>query len=252
MTYRGTGRIVGRGRVEVRARRRGPHEFGARNILVAVGSTSKVPPLAGIDDIPYWTNREATLARRAAEEPARPRRRPDRLRARPGLRPVRRARDDRPVGPRLMPDGPSAQRRGDPVRPRARGVTVRTGVRAIRARAGAGTDGAHVIDLDDGTTAEGHAVLLAVGRVVPARGPRARALRHRHHRADAVPARRPAADRGRAVGHRRPGRPRAPHPPGPLPGRDGGPDGARRGRSSPTTGRCRGRRTRTRRRRRSA
>ena len=35
------------------------------------------------------------------------------------------------------------------------------------ARAGAGTDGAHVIDLDDGSTAEGHAILLAVGRAFP-------------------------------------------------------------------------------------
>lgn len=47
------------------------------------------------------------------------------------------------------------------------GVTVRTGVRAVRARAGAGADGAHVIDLDDGSTAEGHAILLAVGRTFP-------------------------------------------------------------------------------------
>ena len=46
-------------------------------------------------------------------------------------------------------------------------MTVRTGVRAMRARAGAGTDGAHVIELSDGTTAEGHAVLLAVGREFP-------------------------------------------------------------------------------------
>jgi len=47
------------------------------------------------------------------------------------------------------------------------GVTVRTGVRAVRARPLAGTDGAHVIELDDGSTAEGHAVLLAVGRGFP-------------------------------------------------------------------------------------
>jgi dihydrolipoamide dehydrogenase len=47
------------------------------------------------------------------------------------------------------------------------GVTVRLGVRAKAARAGAGTDGADVIDLDDGTTAEGHAILLAVGRAFP-------------------------------------------------------------------------------------
>jgi dihydrolipoamide dehydrogenase len=47
------------------------------------------------------------------------------------------------------------------------GVVVRTGVRALRARAGAGANGAHVIDLDDGSVAEGHAILLAVGRSFP-------------------------------------------------------------------------------------
>ncbi|MEA2520351.1 MAG: hypothetical protein QOF49_2431, partial [Chloroflexota bacterium] len=47
------------------------------------------------------------------------------------------------------------------------GVDVRLGVRATAARAGAGTDGADVIDLDDGTTAEGDAILLAVGRSFP-------------------------------------------------------------------------------------
>jgi pyruvate/2-oxoglutarate dehydrogenase complex dihydrolipoamide dehydrogenase (E3) component len=46
-------------------------------------------------------------------------------------------------------------------------VTVRTGVRATRVRAGAGTDGAHVVDLDDGSAAEGHAILAAVGRDFP-------------------------------------------------------------------------------------
>jgi dihydrolipoamide dehydrogenase len=47
------------------------------------------------------------------------------------------------------------------------GVTVRLGVRALRARPGAGTGGAHVVDLDDGSQVEGTAVLLAVGRTFP-------------------------------------------------------------------------------------
>ena len=50
---------------------------------------------------------------------------------------------------------------------RASGVTIRLGVRAIGAHAGAGSDGAHVIDLDDGSSAEGHAIPLAVGREFP-------------------------------------------------------------------------------------
>ena len=70
-------------------------------------------------------------------------------------------------GPRLSPtDHP---RNADVIRKtlEADGVTVRTGVRAIRVRAGAGTDGAHVVDLDDGSTAEGHMILAAVGRDFP-------------------------------------------------------------------------------------
>jgi len=70
-------------------------------------------------------------------------------------------------GPRLAPtDHP---RNSDVIRAALEqdGVIVRTGVRALRARAGAGMDGAHVIELDDGSTAEGHAVLLAVGRSFP-------------------------------------------------------------------------------------
>ncbi len=46
-------------------------------------------------------------------------------------------------------------------------MIVRTGVRALRARPEAGDDGAYIIDLDDGSTATGHAVLLAVGRTFP-------------------------------------------------------------------------------------
>ena len=62
------------------------------------------------------------------------------------------------------------------------GVVVRTGVRALRARAGAGADGAHVIDLDDGSTADGPRRPAGGRPRVPARRPRARALRHRHDR----------------------------------------------------------------------
>ena len=39
------------------------HELQARNVVVAVGSVSKRPPLDGLADIPTWTNREATLTR---------------------------------------------------------------------------------------------------------------------------------------------------------------------------------------------
>lgn len=46
----------------------------------------------------------------------------------------------------------------------ASAVDVRLGVRAQRARVGAGPDGSHLVELSDGSTATGHVVLLAVGR----------------------------------------------------------------------------------------
>jgi dihydrolipoamide dehydrogenase len=164
--YRGTARIVAKGHVEVR-HDGAIHVLEARNIVVAVGSNSKAPPLPGLDATEVWSNREATLARELPKsllvlgggptgcEMAQ-------VFARFGV-PTTIVQS----GERLMPtDHP---RNADAVADglRASGVNVRLGVRATAARAGAGTDGAHVIELDDGSTAEGHAILLAVGRAFP-------------------------------------------------------------------------------------
>jgi len=166
VVYRGTGSIVGRGRVAVR-HDDAVHELEATNVLIAVGSESKDPPIEGIGDIPTWTNREATLAREL----------PSSLLVLGGgptgceLAQVY-ARFGVPTtivqsGPRLAPtDHP---RNSDAIRKALErdGVDVRTGVRALRARASAAADGAHLVELDDGSTAQGHAILLAVGRGFP-------------------------------------------------------------------------------------
>jgi pyruvate/2-oxoglutarate dehydrogenase complex dihydrolipoamide dehydrogenase (E3) component len=166
VTYRGSGAITERRRVTVR-HDDATHELAATNVVVAVGSTSKRPPIDGIDDVPTWTNEQATLTRTL----------PASLVVLGGgptgceLAQVY-ARFGVPTtivqsGPRLAPtDHP---RNSEVLRQalEADGVVVRTGVRALRARAGAGADGTHVIDLDDGTVAEGHAILLAVGRAFP-------------------------------------------------------------------------------------
>jgi pyruvate/2-oxoglutarate dehydrogenase complex dihydrolipoamide dehydrogenase (E3) component len=136
-------------------------------VIVAVGSRSKVPPVPGIDQVPVWTNRQATLAREL----------PRSLLVLGGgptgceLAQVY-ARFGVPVaivqsGDRLMPtDHPrNSETVADALRDD--GVDVRLGVRAIGARANAGRAGGHAIDLSDGTTAEGHAILLAVGREFP-------------------------------------------------------------------------------------
>jgi dihydrolipoamide dehydrogenase len=141
--------------------------ISASNVIVAVGSKSKVPPVDGLGDVHVWTNREATLARELPRsllvlgggptgcELAQ-------VYARFGV-----STTIIQSGPRLLPsDHP---RNADAVAAglRESGVDVRTGVRAIRARARAGPDNADVIDLDDGASAFGHAILLAVGRTFP-------------------------------------------------------------------------------------
>ena len=172
-----------------------------------------------------------------------------RVRAGPGLRPLRRAGDDRPVGRPADADRASAQLGG-----RAAGSTRRRRRPARRpgtaARAGAGPDGADVIDLDDGSTAEGHAILLAVGRSFPLDD-----LGLEHYGIDtsgrsALPPRWAAARRRRPVGDRRSGRARLhthqAHYQGELAVRMAIGESV-----SPTTGRCHGRPTPTPRRRRS-
>jgi pyruvate/2-oxoglutarate dehydrogenase complex dihydrolipoamide dehydrogenase (E3) component len=164
--YRGEGRITGRGIVTV-SHDDQAHELTAKHVVLAVGSNSKPVKIPGMDAVKPWTNVEATLTREL----------PRSLLVLGGgptgceLAQVY-ARFDVPTtivqsGPRLAPtDHP---RNSDVIRKtlEADGVTVRTGVRAVAARAGAGQDGAHVIDLDDGSTAEGHVILTAVGREVP-------------------------------------------------------------------------------------
>jgi pyruvate/2-oxoglutarate dehydrogenase complex dihydrolipoamide dehydrogenase (E3) component len=164
--YRGSARIVGHGRVEIR-HDDSVHEIVGRNVVIAVGSNSKIPPLPGLDGVRVWTNREATLAREL----------PKSLLVLGGgptgceLSQVY-ARFGVPTtivqsGDRLMPTEHPRNSETMAKLLRRDGVDVRLGVRAKAARGGAGKDGADVIDLDDGSTAEGHAILLAVGRAFP-------------------------------------------------------------------------------------
>jgi dihydrolipoamide dehydrogenase len=166
VAYRGTGRIGGRGMVVVEHDGQ-THELPARNVMVAVGSVSKRPPVDGLDQIPIWTNEEGTLTREL----------PKSLVVLGGgptgceLAQVF-VRFGVPTtivqsGPRLAPtDHP---RNSQVVRQALErdGVTIRLGVRALRAHRGATETSPSIIELDDGTTADGHAVLLAVGRTFP-------------------------------------------------------------------------------------
>jgi pyruvate/2-oxoglutarate dehydrogenase complex dihydrolipoamide dehydrogenase (E3) component len=165
-TFRGTARIVARHEVEVRPES-GAQVVEGENVIVAVGSVSKVPSLPGLDEIRTWTNRDATLTRKLPKslivlgggptgcEMAQ-------VFARFGVPTTIVQSGDR-IMPTDHPRNAEAVTKGL----EESGVRIRLGVRAVAVRAGAGTDGGHVIDLDDGSTAEGHEILLAVGRAFP-------------------------------------------------------------------------------------
>jgi pyruvate/2-oxoglutarate dehydrogenase complex dihydrolipoamide dehydrogenase (E3) component len=169
VVIRGTGRIAGPGRVVV-VHDGAQHDLRARHIVIAVGSQSKVPAIEGLDAITPWTNREATSTRElptslvilgagpTGVEMAQ-------VFARYGVPTALVASQPR-INPKGHPRNSAALEAGL----RADGVDIRTGVRAIRVRARAATSGAHVIDLSDGTSVEGHEVLLAVGRTLPLAG----------------------------------------------------------------------------------
>ena len=166
---RGSARLDGPGRVLV-SHDDVEHALEAGAVILAVGSTPKVPELPGLDEIPYWTNREATSARELPESLVI-------LGAGPTgveLSQVY-ARYGVPVtlvvpGARILPRD---HERSSAVVARALtrdGVAIHTGARAVAGHAGGGSNGRHRFDLDDGTSVEGAAVLLAIGRTFPLPG----------------------------------------------------------------------------------
>jgi pyruvate/2-oxoglutarate dehydrogenase complex dihydrolipoamide dehydrogenase (E3) component len=163
---RGSAALDGPGRVRV-----GDRLLEGGAVILAVGSVSRVPDLPGLAEAKPWTNVQGTSTRELPRSLA------------------------------ILGAGPTGvelaqvyARYGVPVtlvHPRDRvhdrehrrssellgealerdGVTLRLGARATRVRAGAGTDGAHVIELgDDGDPVEGHEILLAIGRDLPLEG----------------------------------------------------------------------------------
>lgn len=169
VVIRGTARVAGPRTVAVVADGT-ERMLRARHIIVAVGSTPKTPRIEGLDSIVSWTNREATTTRHlpaslvilgagpTGVEMAQ-------VYARYGVPTALVASQPR-VNPKDHPRNSAAIEAGL----RRDGVDVRTGVRAVRVRARAAASGAHVIDLSDGSSVEGHEVLLAVGRSFPVAG----------------------------------------------------------------------------------
>lgn len=169
VVVRGNARLDGPGRVVVR-HEDVEHGLEAANVVVAVGSNSRIPDLPGLDQVPYWTNREATSSRELPEsllilgggptgvELAQ-------VYARYGV-PVTLVESN----PRILAhDHP----RNSAILQRALervGANVRVGMRAVRVHPGSGANGQHQVELDDGSRVEGSAVLVAIGRTVPLGG----------------------------------------------------------------------------------
>jgi dihydrolipoamide dehydrogenase len=168
VVHPGAARIVGRGRVEVR-HDEAIHELRAREVLVAVGSFSTIPDIPGLDAAEPWTNEQATLTRELPRslvvlgggatgcELAQ-------VYARFGV-PTTLVHSHPLLAAQMHP------RNAEVVRTALErdGVTIRTGVRAVGVRAGAGADGAHILDLHDHSSVQGHVILVAVGRTQPIR-----------------------------------------------------------------------------------
>jgi pyruvate/2-oxoglutarate dehydrogenase complex dihydrolipoamide dehydrogenase (E3) component len=166
---RGNARLDGPGRVVV-SHDDVEHSLEAGAVIIAVGSTSKVPEMPGLAEVPYWTNREATTTRELPESLLI-------LGAGPTgveLSQVY-ARYGVPVtlvvpSARILPRDHERSSAAVANALTSDGVTIRTGTRAVAAHAGAGSNGRHRFDLDDGSTVEGAAVLLAIGRTLPLGG----------------------------------------------------------------------------------
>lgn len=159
---RGTAKLAGLGRV-IATHDGTTHGLVAKNVIVAVGSVGKVPPIEGLAEAGYWTNVEATSTRTLPRSIVV-------LGAGPSGVEIAQyfARFDvrtaivapRQVNPTDHPK--SSELIAETLR--RSGVDVRTGVRARRVRPKAGPGGEHVIDLSDGSSLSAEIIQLSVGR----------------------------------------------------------------------------------------
>ncbi len=164
---RGSARFATPGRLDV-SRDGNVRELEAEKVILAVGSRSKVPAdLPGLEEAEPWTNRQGTSARELPRSLVILGAGPtgvelSQVYARYGVpvtivHPKDRINDrDHPRSSELV--GEALKRDG---------VELRLNTRATAVRARAVSDGAHVVELSDGSSVEGHAILLAIGRVLP-------------------------------------------------------------------------------------
>lgn len=160
--HRGEARIVGKGRVEVQPLGGGrPVMLEARSLILSTGSVPVVPPIEGLAEAGYWTNRDATSLRELPSsilvmgggavgvELAQ-------VYARFGV-PVTLVEGEDRIMPRDHPRSSEAVTE----QLRQEGVDVCTGVLVKAVRAGGK---GRICELSDGGSVEAAEVLVAVGR----------------------------------------------------------------------------------------
>jgi pyruvate/2-oxoglutarate dehydrogenase complex dihydrolipoamide dehydrogenase (E3) component len=164
---RGTARFAGPGHVTVSTNDGAETELEAGAVIVAVGSHSRIPDLPGLEDIEPWTNRQGTSTRELPTSLVVLGAGPtgvelSQVFARYGV-PVTLVHANERINDKDHPKSSATVASAL----EADGVVIRLNVRAERISARAGADGAHVVHLSDGSTAEGHELLLAIGRDYP-------------------------------------------------------------------------------------
>ena len=155
---RGTATLIGDGHVDVDGR-----ALEARDVVIAVGSVAKIPKLEGLAEAGYWTNKEGTSLRTLPKSIVILGAGPSgtelaQVYARFGVRTTL-------VSPRQV--NPTDHPKSSALLAKAliaSGVDVRQNARAQRVRPRAGKDGAHVVELADGTSVEAEIIELNVGR----------------------------------------------------------------------------------------
>jgi pyruvate/2-oxoglutarate dehydrogenase complex dihydrolipoamide dehydrogenase (E3) component len=164
---RGSARFAEPRVVEVSGEDGSARRLTAPSVIVAVGSYSTVPDLPGLEEAGYWTNVQGTGTRELPESLVILGAGPTgvelaQVYARYGV-PVtlvhRRERILHAEHPRSS-EVLAASLEADE-------VTIRTGVEATRVEPAARSGDPHHILLSDGSTLEGHQILLAIGRSYP-------------------------------------------------------------------------------------
>ena len=158
--FKGTARLAGPGKVVVSHAETG-HELFATDVIIAIGSTPKIPKLDGLEDAGYWTNVEATSLRELPKSIVILGAGPSGVEiaqylARFGVRTAIVGRVN-PTDHPLSSEFIAETLRRD-------GVDVRDTARVSRVRPKVGPDGEHRVELSDGTSVTAEIVQLSVGR----------------------------------------------------------------------------------------